>query len=423
MTGHDLRGRRLQSASLLKSILKRHFLNLEAASQDPRRKVAWCSSIGPCELLIGMGFEVFFPENHGALLGAARWAADMIPTAVAAGYSPDVCSYMTSDLGAHMKGVTPFTRAYGLAAVPRPDLLLVNNNQCREVQDWFKYYAREWNIPIVSIKSPRVLDDVKDCHVQDVASQLKEAVPVLERASGVKFDLDRLRDAVHLSKVCTGLWRRVLEFAARVPAPMTFFDHCIHMAPAVLLRGKQEAVDYYEQLIGELTARAEEGVAALPRERHRIYWDGLPVWGKLRMLSDLMNEYQTAVVASTYCNSWIFDALDPDAPFESMARAGLECFNTRDEDFKEAYIVDWVERYAAEGIIFHDAKTCPYLTNSRYAMPRRLNDRRGIPVLILNGDHNDLRCFSEEQSKTNIEAFIEQLDDRRRPAAVFQARA
>ncbi len=31
--------------------------------------------------------------------------------------------------------------------------------------------------------------------------------------------------------------------------------------------------------------------------------------------------------------------------------------------------------------------------------------------MTINGDLNDLRCFSEEQTKTNVEAFIEQLDE------------
>ncbi len=35
----------------------------------------------------------------------------------------------------------------------------------------------------------------------------------------------------------------------------------------------------------------------------------------------------------------------------------------------------------------------------------------GIPALIINGDLNDLRLISDEQTKTNVEAFIEQLEE------------
>jgi metallophosphoesterase superfamily enzyme len=44
-------------------------------------------------------------------------------------------------------------------------------------------------------------------------------------------------------------------------------------------------------------------------------------------------------------------------------------------------------------------------------MPERLQDKFGLPHLVINGDLNDLRCYSEEQAKTNIEAFIEQLKE------------
>ena len=399
----------LKSTTELKSIMQQYFTELEEASLTKNHKIAWCSSIGPCELLLAMGFEVYYPENHGAFLGATRAATDLIPYAVAAGYSPDLCSYLTSDVGAFLKGATPLTEAYGIKSIPKADLLFFNNNQCREVQDWFMFYARQWKVPIIGVNSPRVLSEVKESHINDVVSQIRDVIPTLEEVSGNKFDIDKLKEVVRLSKECTIRWREVLEYAAHTPTPMTFFDHCIHMAPAVILRGKVEALDYYDILLAELAQGVKDGIAAVPGERHRIYWDGMPIWGKLRMLSDQMLNLQTAIVASTYCNSWIFDPLDPDSPLESLARAALECFNVRSEDIKEAYIEEWMELCNVQGIIFHDAKTCPYNTNSRFAMPARLHEKLGIPTLVINGDLNDLRFFSEEQTKTNIEAFVEQL--------------
>jgi benzoyl-CoA reductase/2-hydroxyglutaryl-CoA dehydratase subunit BcrC/BadD/HgdB len=94
----------------------------------------------------------------------------------------------------------------------------------------------------------------------------------------------------------------------------------------------------------------------------------------------------------------------------SMARAYTEIFIVRDENFKEKYIEDIVRRFKLDGIIFHDAKTCPNNSNNRYGMPERIEKRLNIPTLTINGDLNDLRCYSEEQAKTNIEAFIEQLE-------------
>jgi benzoyl-CoA reductase/2-hydroxyglutaryl-CoA dehydratase subunit BcrC/BadD/HgdB len=91
-----------------------------------------------------------------------------------------------------------------------------------------------------------------------------------------------------------------------------------------------------------------------------------------------------------------------------MARAYLEIFIIRDEKFKERYIADMVRTYQVNGIVFHDAKTCPNNSNDRYGMPERLK-KLNVPNITIHADLNDLRCYSEEQSRTSIEAFMEQL--------------
>jgi benzoyl-CoA reductase/2-hydroxyglutaryl-CoA dehydratase subunit BcrC/BadD/HgdB len=403
----------IAAGSQMKKLMADHFRGLDAAKKNGTPKVAWCTSVGPAELLQAMGFLVYYPENHGALLGATRMATDFIPVANSVGYSPDICSYLTADVGAYLKHATPLTNAYGIESIPRADVLVYNTNQCRDVQDWFAFYAREWNVPLIGVHTHRNIRSVEDYHITDLAAQFKALIPTLEKISGNRFDIDRLREVVGLSLECTRLWRKVLECGAVTPAPLTFFDTTIHMAPAVVLRGLPEAVDYYKLLLAELNQRIADKVAAVEGERHRIYWDGMPIWGKLRDLGDLFLSLKTNIVASTYCNSWIFDAFNPAEPFESMARAYTELFIVRDESYKEAYMDQWIKNFQIDGVIFHDAKTCPNNSNSRYCMPQRLSDRLNVPTLVINGDLNDLRCYSEEQTKTNIEAFIEQLDEKR----------
>jgi len=402
--------RKIQAGELMNKVMADYFRDVQAAAADPGRKVAWCTSVGPAELLRAMGFAVHFPENHGALLGATRMATDLIPEANAIGYSPDICSYLTADIGAYLKGVTPLAKAYpGIASVPRPDVLVYNTNQCRDVQDWFGWYARELGIPSIGIESPRSLNEVGEAPVEDVSRQIQALVPTLEAISGTRLDLDRLRETVALSRECTELWREVLATARAVPAPLTFFDGTIHMGPAVVLRGTPQAVDYYQVLLAELQGLVRSGEAAVAGERVRLYWDGMPVWGRLRQHSEHFLQLRTNVVASTYCSSWVFAAFDERDPFRSMARAYLELFIVRSDACKERYLARMFEEFRVDGIVYHDAKTCPNNSNSRYGMPQRLEAATGIPSLIISGDLNDLRCISDEQTKTNVEAFIEQI--------------
>jgi benzoyl-CoA reductase/2-hydroxyglutaryl-CoA dehydratase subunit BcrC/BadD/HgdB len=406
--------KKINATKRMKEIMELHFRELDEAVKTNSRKIAWCTSVGPAELLRAAGFLVFFPENHGAMLGSTRMATDLIPVANAIGYSPDICSYLTSDIGSYIKGVSPISKAYpGMNGPPKPDVLVFNTNQCRDVQDWFNFYGRELKVPVIGVQTHRGIGNITKSHVDSISAQIRALVPKLEEISGKKFDYDEFQHVVGLSRQCTDLWKEVLQIASHVPSPLTFFDGTIQMGPAVVMRGEQRAVDYYKLLLAELRQRIKDGVAAVDHERFRLYWEGMPIWGKLRELSTQFAGLNTCVLASTYCSSWVFPALDPADPFDSMARAYIELLIVRDENYKERYFEAEIELYKIDGMIFHDAKTCPNNSNNRYGMPERLSKKHNMPMLVLHGDLNDLRCYSEEQARTNIEAFIEQLAEKK----------
>lgn len=401
----------IKATKQMKDLMAQHFLEMEDAVKTKSKKIAWCTSVGPAELAQALGFLVYYPENHAAMIGSNRTAMDLIPLTNAQGYSPDICSYLTSDVGAYLKGETPLTRAYNIPKVPRPDVLLYNTNQCRDVFDWMSYYSQELKVPIYGINTPRTQPQVREDVVKSVEIQLREMVPVLEKIAGRSFDIDKFREILAISVECSHLWEAVLDTAVAKPSPITFFDACVHMGPAVVMRGRKEACDYYRILLQEMQERVKQGVGAIAGERYRFYWDGMPIWGKLRAMSDTFSRLRACIVVSSYCNSWVFSAFEPKDPFHSMAKAYCSIFIGQDDKFKENYISDKVKRFSLDGVLYHDAKTCPSNSNTRYGMPNRLAKRLSKPYLIINGDLNDLRCFSEEQAITNIEAFVEQIEE------------
>ena len=403
---------KIKATITLNQIMADYFYELDSAAKTDEQKIAWCTSVGPAEILRAMGFLVFFPENHGAMLGASRMATDMLPIADAQGYSPDICSYLRADIGAYLNKTTPISKSYkGIEGVPQPDVLVFNTNQCRDVQDWFTWYAKKLDVPVVGVHTHRGLGKVTQNHIRSIAKQLENMINPLEYISGKKFEIDELKRVVALSRECSILWEKVLNTARNVPSPFTFFDGTIQMGPAVVLRGTHQANDYYKLLLEELEERIANNIAAVNDERHRIYWDGMPIWGRLRDHSELFSDLRATVLASTYCNSWIFSAFDPEDPFNSMARAYTELFIVRSDDYKETYLKQMLNSFKVDGIIYHDSKCCPNNSNARYGMPQRLEQQTGVPSLIINADLNDLRLISDEQTNTNVEAFIEQLEE------------
>jgi benzoyl-CoA reductase/2-hydroxyglutaryl-CoA dehydratase subunit BcrC/BadD/HgdB len=406
--------KKIEATGIMNRYMADYFYELDKASKSGDKKIAWCTSVGPAELLLSMGFLVYYPENHGALLGTSRMATEVIPNANAIGYSPDICSYLSADIGAYLAGTTPLSKAFeGIESVPKPDVLVFNTNQCRDVKDWFGWYSRELNVPLLGLHTHRNPTDVEENIVDSIAGQIKDLVEPLEKISGNKFNMNKFKEVVALSRECSELWKEVLETASTHPSPFTFFDGTIHMGPAVVLRGTPQAVDYYKILLKELKERVNTGMGAVENEKFRLYWEGMPVWGRLRAHSELFAGLNACVLASTYCNSWIFTDFDPEDPFRSMAKAYTELFIVKSDEAKERYLKRMFDFFKIDGVIYHDAKTCPNNSNNRYGMPQRLMKETGIPSIVINGDLNDLRLISDEQTKTNVEAFIEQLEENR----------
>jgi len=261
----------------------------------------------------------------------------------------------------------------------------------------------------VGIHTPLSISDVNPEIIKNVSAQYYRIIPELEKAAERKFDIDSFMETVGLSHDGCVLWKQVLQKARNHPSPINFFDSAIHMGPIVVMRGTSYAVEYYKILLAELEQRIEQNIGAVPRERFRIYWEGMPLWYKLSNLAKLFARLDTCIVASTYCNSWVFDDLDPADPFESSALAYSKLFIVRSDEVKENVLERLLQEFTIHGIIYHESKTCTRNSNNRFGMQNRLFKRTSIPYLEINGDLNDPRCYSEEQSIIAIETFIDQL--------------
>lgn len=394
--------------SVMMETMKGYFLELDKAAKSRFRKIAWCTSIGPAELLHSMGFLVYFPENHGPLLGLSRTSGDLMLNYTAEGFSRDVRVLPASDSRPYFSGKIPSRQTYGLE-IPLPDVLVYNSNQNRDVKDWFTWYAQKLKKPILEVITPSNIGDIKDDELSGISQQLRDMIPTLEKVSGNKFDEDRLKETVALSRQSSELWEACLQTSAFLPSPWSFFDQILHMGPAIVLRGTNEAVDYYNLLLKDLQKKIKVGFSAVEHEALRIYWDGMPIWGKLRGLEKLFRSMNSCVVASTYCNSWVYNQFDEDDPFKGMARAFSEFIMVRDDDYKEFYIKNMFRNFRVNGMIHFDAKTCPNKNSNRFCMPEGFSKKLGISTLTLTGDLHELYFYNEKQTVTKIEAFIEQL--------------
>jgi benzoyl-CoA reductase/2-hydroxyglutaryl-CoA dehydratase subunit BcrC/BadD/HgdB len=364
------------------------------------------------EIVRALDFAPYYPENHAALIAASRRAGPYIARATADGFSQFVSSAMRTDIGALLAGSSPLTDAHGIAGPPRPDVVIYSTNTGHELVRWFEFYGSYYDVPVMGLHPPPALNVLEQIDVDAAVHQLLRLQRRLEESTGRALDIDRLGEVVGYSAKAAELWSDILGLARAVPAPITFFDTLIHVAPMILMRGTPEAVDYYVQLKAEVEERVAQGVSAVPNEAHRLYWDGPPIWCALRPLARLFEEAGAAIVASTFCSEFALRGLDPDDPLQSMARAYTGIFDNRSEDYRAAYLAQQFEHFGVDAAIYHDCRTTPETSHVRYGPAARTLHLTGVPGLVIEADSHDLRLFSTERLQEQFADFLEQRVER-----------
>ena len=394
----------LKCAGRLREIMMRHYY-LSRFAQGAK-KVAWVTSGAPVEILRTFGFYTFYPENHGALCGAQKMGPEICSEAENKGYHPDLCSYARIDLGHAFSGKTPAGR------LPRPDLLFCANNICQTVLYWYKELSHYWKIPLINFDTPFNFKDIQESDIRYMTRQFEEMIPELERISGRKFSYARFQEIIGHSLEATSTWGQVLGTMKNSPAPMTIFDAFVHMAPIVVLRGLPVTVDYYRILLEELEDRVEQGIGGLTNERKRLMWDNLAIWFKLRDWSLLFAERGFNIVAATYTNAWAetIRYLDKGSPFESMARAYSLVILNNNLDHRLKLMEQMIHEYRIDGLVILSIRSCKPYSVGQYDLGRLLMDRLGVKSLVIETDMTDFRTYSEEQVRTRLEAFFEELE-------------
>ena len=395
----------LKCTSRLREIMTKHyFLSRYAKGAMP---IAWVSSGAPVELLRVFDFYTVYPENHGALCGAQKMGPEICQEAERHGYHSDLCSYARIDLGHAFSGKTPAGK------LPRPDLLFCSNNICQTILYWFKELSHYWQIPLILFDTPYNFEDIRDSDIQYMADQLEEMIPTLEKVSGRKFSQKRLEQFIEIGKDSSRLWGEVLATLKARPAPMTIFDAFVHLAPIVSLRGLPVAKEYYEILLEELQDRVRKGIAAVKNEKRRLLWDNIAVWFKLRDWSILFAEHGCNFVAATYTNAWVetIHYLDARSPFESMAKVYSLVILNNNLKHRLNLMRQMIKDYQIDGLVIHSDRSCKPYSVGQYDMRRLLAEDLGVKAVVIEADMTDSRVYSEEQTRTRLEAFFEALEN------------
>jgi benzoyl-CoA reductase/2-hydroxyglutaryl-CoA dehydratase subunit BcrC/BadD/HgdB len=283
------------------------------------------------------------------------------------------------------------------------------------VLKWYEVQARYFNVPLFIFDTPFCHTEFSDEARKYVKAQVMEYIDFLEKACGKKMDHDRMREVGYLSLEGSRMWQAVLDTTVNRPAPMSCFDAFFHLALIVTLRGAQVVVDYYQELEAELKQRVADGISAIPNERHRLMWDNLPVWNRMKWLSQKFAAGDACLVADTYTSAWCgtFPLMDPDDFLNSMAEVYSRVYLNIGVDEMAKTVFGMIDKYQADGFVMHSNRSCKPYSLGQYDIMRMVQEEKGIPCLMIEADMVDGRGFSESQVATRIDAFLELLEQRK----------
>lgn len=395
--------RSLSAAREITSLVAAHYMSAIQAHSEGRW-VAWLTAVGPpMEMLYAMGVQPLFPENYACVVAVMKAARNMFDISEAYGISRDLCSYTRCVMGSVLGGEAPF------GGMEKPDVLLSTKNVCVVYMKWWELMAQTLKCPLYVIDCPEITDKIENYHVKYVDEQLRSLASELEKVTGTNLDEEKLKEAVKLSDRAAELWRKVIEYRRAKPCPMGVTDSSAAMFPMVASAGTQEAAEYYERLLDEVSGRVKEGVGALEEEKFRLLLSGIPYWHHLRMFNYLEDKYGAVVVHELYTATWGLASLNPAKPFESLAYKTLLNPTNMPISWSKDWISGLVKDFDVDGIVLLSSRSCKATSVVNLTIQKVLRDEYGIPSVVIEADHTDDRAYSEAEVNARLDAFMEVL--------------
>ncbi len=396
--------RKIKSSVKMKEIMTDYYIEAKTAGQKGK-KTAWITSGGPVEPLIAMDVIPVYPENHGAMIGASKMGADQCETSEKMGYSMDLCAYARADIACATVNGGP------IGGLPKPDMLICCNNICGTVLKWYEIQARYYGAPLFIFDTPCCHTEFTEEMKTYVIRQVGEYIEFLETVCKKRFDLDKMNEVGRRSLEAQRLWQAVLDTATNRPAPLSAFDAFFHLALIVTLRGTQIVVDYYRMLLDEMKKRVVDGIGAVPHERFRLLWDNIPIWPRMKWLSEKFAFHDACLVADTYTAAWIGTLKHiEEADFvTTMAEGYARIHLNIGVDQMAETVLKMIDKYQADGVVMHSNRSCKPYSFGQYDMMEIIQKKKKVPTLIIEADMVDERRFSESQIETRIDAFMEML--------------
>jgi benzoyl-CoA reductase subunit B len=410
------------------------FMNLSRAAADGE-KAAYVFVMGSMvEVLRSFDLQITFPEINSLQTAVKRVSAEYLAFAEDYGYSPDVCGYVKADVAVQLQN-----GRHPMGQIPRPSMAVLTN-ACNTYIKWAEIWERLYGIPVFTLDVPssrsaaqsgdlplRVLETDRVY----VEHQIRELIALCEQVTGQRFDIDRCRETLHHTNEMSRSWKRLIDLNRSTPALFdALVEGTVYLGVANGLRGTPEGAQYFREVIEELEQKAALGIGAIPDEKHRLLFVGVPCYPICRRFFELFEEWGGVFVSSTYL--WFAAGgmnlgfeYDLDRPIESLAEGVLRGVRSATDSmmFPDRALLEAVDAFGIDGVVYHPIKSCRTVSTGLADSRRIVLQNRDVQCLYIESDMMDQRVVSEAQLKNRIDAFFEGLESRKIRLAASAAAA
>ena len=415
----------VKDASMVKQkeMMAKHYDRLTSAGETGDKVAATFVPGNLNELLMCFDLLNNLPEVNAIQNGLRRISGSYVLEAEKIGHSEDVCTYVKSDIGMMAKGnLAPNGKKF-----PNPDVLLLSYTGCFTFMKWFELLREQYKCETIMLHTPYMGDGKITKNMTDyMVKQLKEEViPTLERVSGVKFDIDRLREYLKKSTKAEDDLVRVLQSAKSKPSPIdAYFGGIYYIGPIFgAFRGTDDAVDYYKFLREEVEDRLAKGLGPVTpdgdmgKEKYRLVVEGPPNYTSFRQFWKMFYDEGAVVVSSTYAKvGGLYDfgfRHDADRPLESLAEYCLGCYTNLNLPSRVDMICKYIDEYQADGLLINSIKSCNSFSAGQLLILREVERRTGKPAAFIETDLVDPRYFSAANVKNRLESYFQMVKAKR----------
>ena len=347
----------------------------------------WGNIFSPCEITQCFGLRTLSIECLACYLSGYHLEDYFIDYAQNTGIAPTLCSYHKTFVG-----------AIDSDAVPVPQYAVTTSLSCDGNLNTFRYLEKKRGVPFTFLDVPYGDDEAS---VEYLAGQLEEFTAELERRFGRRFEEDKLKEALRIENETRKELMRFFQLQSEYYYPGELISHLYMMMGMHLLIGTQEFLDLIRYM--------NEEIKIYPKfEGKKILWVHLlPFYQEsLNQCFNGSQDYQ--IIASDIILDSV-EELDPEKPFHSLAKKIIRNMYNGSYFHKAQMVGQLADTLKPDAVIQFCHWGCKQSSGGSVLLKEEMQ-KKGIPMLILDGDGIDKRNSHDGQIKTRLEAFLEMLD-------------